>query len=113
MSAIFLFKNDFWAPHLKELGFYLGKYIYLADAAIDYEDDIKSGSYNPLIGLSYSGEEMREMLTILLGNASEAFEYLPLVQDQHLLQNILYSGIWLKYNLAEKQQEERKTTHDQ
>lgn len=107
MSALFLYKEDFWAPYLKQLGFFLGKYIYLADAAIDFNEDRKSGSYNPLTELTSTPEQLRDILKMLLGEASEAFESLPLVQDLHLLRNILYSGIWLKYNLAMKQQEER------
>lgn len=31
----------------KEIGKHIGRYVYLADAAIDYHDDIKNGSYNP------------------------------------------------------------------
>jgi len=53
---------------------------------------------------------MRPMLTMLLGEASRAFEILPLVQDDHLLKNILYSGIWLKYNRGMQAREETK--HD-
>ena len=31
------------------------------------------------------------------GNAMEVFEKLPLVQDEHLLRNILYGGVWQQY----------------
>lgn len=33
---------------LENLGYFLGKWIYLIDAADDLEDDLKSGSFNPL-----------------------------------------------------------------
>ena len=33
----------------KECGFHMGKWIYLLDAIDDYSDDLKSGSYNPII----------------------------------------------------------------
>ena len=38
------------------------------------------------------------MLTAVLGKAACGFEHLPLVQDIHLLRNILYSGLWIKFN---------------
>ena len=31
-------------------------------------------------------------------NAPSSFERLPCVEDADLLRNILYSGVWLKYN---------------
>ena len=43
-------------------------------------------------------EDMRPTLELLLGDASAAFEKLPLIQDEEILRNILYSGVWLGYN---------------
>lgn len=106
MEALFLYRKDHWEEHLRALGYGLGQYIYLADAIVDLEDDVKRGSYNPLKGLSATAQEMRPTLQMVLGNASRAFEILPLVQDVHLLRNILYSGIWIKYN--QKMQKEKK-----
>lgn len=34
-----------------DVGFHLGKFIYIADAADDYCDDVKSGSYNPIVAV--------------------------------------------------------------
>ena len=42
-------------------------------------------------------EEMEASLSLPLGNAMEVFERLPLVQDAHLLRNILYGGVWQQY----------------
>ena len=41
---------------------------------------------------------MREYLMQALGQASAAFEALPLVQDEAILRNVLYSGLWQGYN---------------
>jgi hypothetical protein len=98
MEAVFLYRKDHWEEALRKLGFGLGKYIYLADAAVDLKRDQRRGSYNPLKTLSTTPEDLRAALMMVLGDASEAFESLPLVQDIHLLRNILYSGIWIKYN---------------
>lgn len=98
MEGIFLYRKDRWEEQLRWLGFGLGRYIYLADAAVDMEQDKKSGSYNPLKTLSAQPEDFRTPLMMVLGDASNAFESLPLVQDIHLLRNIMYSGLWIKYN---------------
>lgn len=98
MEGIFLYQKDHWEEHLRRLGYGLGQYIYLADAAVDLEQDIKCNNYNPLKSLSTTPEELRPTLMMVLGNASKAFEVLPLVQDIHLLRNIMYSGLWIKYN---------------
>lgn len=100
MAELFVYRNDRWESQLRAIGFGLGRFIYLADAVIDFDDDMKSGSYNPLVGIELDKEDMRSVLKGFLGDASLAFEKLPLVQDAEILRNILYSGIWSKYNAA-------------
>lgn len=107
MGALFLFRRDRWAPELCTLGYGLGRYIYFADAAVDLKRDRKRGNYNPLAFVSFTPEEIRTLLMATLGEASSAFESLPLVQDVNLLRNILYSGIWLKYNQGMQQKGEQ------
>lgn len=67
------------------------------DAAMDYQDDQKKNSYNPLFRMHKKPEEMREILAMSIGNVTQIFEKLPLVQDLHLLRNILYAGVWQEY----------------
>lgn len=98
MGSLFVMYDDNWAAYLYRIGFNLGRFIYMADAAVDYEDDIKKNSFNPLISLDKKPSEMRPVLMHILGEVSESFESLPLVEDVQLLRNILYSGVWLKYN---------------
>lgn len=95
MESLFLYRKDHWEPQLLALGYGLGQYIYLADTIADLEEDRRKKRYNPLKELSVPPSEAT--LRMVLGRASEAFEQLPLVQDLHLLRNIFYSGIWLKY----------------
>ena len=94
MGAVFVMKNDYWRGALRSFGMSLGRFIYLADAACDYDRDKKSGSYNPVILMGREPEEMRESLKQILGAASETFESLPMLQDADILRNILYSGLW-------------------
>ena len=43
-------------------------------------------------------EEMLDIFELLLARCAQNFERLPCVEDADLLRNILYSGVWLKYN---------------
>lgn len=98
LEELFVLKQDEWECSLRALGYGLGRYIYFADAVLDYDKDRKHGSYNPMNYIDAVPEDMRPTLEGLLGEASNAFEFLPLVQDASLLRNILYSGIWLTFN---------------
>ena len=97
LSELFVYEEDFWSNSLRAFGYELGRFIYLMDAAMDYKKDIKKQNYNPLLGMKKKPEELEETLTIAIGNATHQFEKLPLVQDEHLLKNILYGGVWQQY----------------
>ncbi|MBP3313614.1 MAG: hypothetical protein J6K84_03035 [Oscillospiraceae bacterium] len=100
--------NDHWAEHLRRIGQQLGKFIYLYDAFLDLEQDIKKNHYNPLKGhvdLSHK-DDFLPVLHGILGDLMKDLEFLPLVQDVDILRNILYSGIWLPYTSKKKQQKE-------
>ena len=49
-----------------------------------------------------------------MGQAAEAFEALPLIQDANLMRNILYSGVWQTYNyeMSKKQNETKGGEQD-
>ena len=98
MEAVFAYKHDFWEKDLRRLGYSLGQFIYLADAIVDFNKDEKKGNYNPLTVWSSKPDEQKSNLKLFLGTTSDAIERLPLVQDIGILRNILYSGIWIKYN---------------
>ena len=97
MAALFVMQEDFWSGALGAFGYSLGRFIYMLDAVCDAEKDRKSGSYNPVVLMDRQPEDMRETLELLLGGAAEAFERLPMVQDEEILRNILYSGVWQGY----------------
>lgn len=99
MAELCVYEEDMWADTLRELGMALGRFIYLADAATDYRADRKKGSYNPYIAMGTGEDPARweEYLVLAMGRCTNYFERLPLVQDKEILNNILYSGIWLSY----------------
>ncbi len=97
LSEVFVYREDFWSHSLRKFGYELGRFIYLMDAAMDYEKDKKKGNYNPLIYMKKQPAEAEELLTMLIGDATQVFEKLPMVQDAHLIGNILYGGVWQQY----------------
>ena len=106
MAAVFIAEDDIWKNYLYAMGYNLGRFIYLADAATDLKKDIEKGRYNPLKNLSVQADDLRPTLKLILGQAAQNFEALPLVQDEGIMRNILYSGIWIKYNSSIEKQKE-------
>lgn len=97
MAALFAWKTDRWEPTLRRMGFGLGRFIYLLDAAADRKEDEKRGLYNPVLNMTAQGAtegDLREILLMLMAECTEAWETLPLVQDAELGRSILYSGVW-------------------
>lgn len=108
LSEIFAWRDDEWADELRCLGLYLGKFIYYMDAYEDREKDRKRNSYNPLITLykNKSPEEYESLCRCILTTQAKecamAFERLPVLLHAEILRNVLYSGIWSKYEILNK-----------
>lgn len=100
LGRLFAHNQGFWAETMEELGRGLGRFIYLMDAAVDFADDAETGSYNPFVALGSDAEAMRATLALTAADAVTPYERLPLVQDTHLMDAILYSGIWAQFNKA-------------
>lgn len=101
-AEIFVYKEDEWSEALRSMGFSLGKFIYLMDAYEDLEKDKKKGNYNPLIPVADRkdfDEFCRQMFIMTMADFSRKFETLPLIKDTGILRNVIYSGIWTKYEL--------------
>lgn len=107
ISEIFVYEEDFWSKELRAMGYDLGRFIYLMDAVIDYKKDLKTNNYNPLVSMKKQPEEMEGVLKVMIGGAAARFEDLPLVQDEHLMRNIIYGGVWQQY-YARKSKKEKK-----
>ena len=97
LGEVFAYRDDFWKRDLTVLGAYLGKFVYLMDAVMDFDDDVKSGSYNPLVEADAAPTDMEEALRMIAARAADTFERLPLEQDIHILRNSIYAGIWGQY----------------
>lgn len=94
---------------LYDLGYALGKWIYLIDALDDLKEDIEKDKFNPINYLynknNKSYEELLEEIkprmefTILnCGyNCKEALNKLPLKRNKAILENIITLGMMDKY----------------
>ena len=104
MGELLVYEEDLWASALRKMGDALGRYIYLADAAVDYHRDQKKNQYNPFLamGMGEDWHAWEEYLVLALSRCTDAYERLPLVQDKDILDNILYSGIWLEYRRRQR-----------
>lgn len=99
MAELFVYEEDHWSDTLRQMGMALGRFIYLADATTDYRADRKKGSYNPFLAMGTGEDHPRweEYLVLAMARCTRYYDRLPLIQDKAILDNILYSGIWLNY----------------
>lgn len=98
MAELFVFKEDHWADCLRHFGNALGQLIYIMDAVVDLDKDIKTGNYNPLKSLSNDNtDNYFSVLEMLLGEVVYYFDKLPIVEDSTIIKNIICSGIWTEY----------------
>jgi hypothetical protein len=102
LSQIFVMKEDEWKEELMNIGFYLGKFIYMMDAYEDREEDDKHARFNPLIFKYRECSDcyeafMEQSLTSLVEQAAKSFERLPILENASILRNVLYSGVWDRY----------------
>lgn len=109
MSELLVYRQDVWEKTLRRMGFYLGKFIYIMDAYDDVEKDREKGNYNALTAL-YGAPDFEkrceEMLNYVLAECTRQFERLPCVEDVEILRNILYAGVWSRFDKKQKEEKE-------
>ena len=89
-----------FAPELGKLGYNIGRFIYIADAYNDMEDDKKHKLYNPFI--YYDSDYLNSMdfvkrvqgtFNMNLGAIAESYASLNIKKNKALLDNIIYLGL--------------------
>ena len=101
MFAFDLSENEKLVPY--QVGYHLGRFIYAADAAEDYEEDRKSGSYNPYV-LLYNGNALTDEnkqsikcgLLLECKKIEAAVNLLPFgtrATIENIINNIIYLGL--------------------
>ena len=99
LGEIFVYDpDDHWADHLRRFGEAVGRYLYLLDAVLDVKEDIRHGRYNPLCQSGMDTPEWQNSaLDLFLGDISEIYGFLPIVEYSPILDSIIYSGMTEKY----------------
>ena len=109
MEELFVYREDLWERNLRKMGFFLGKFIYIMDAYEDLPEDLKKGRYNPLRDMygkdDYEGR-MKQILCMMIAESTAEFERLPCLLDVDILRNILYDGVWNRYNKIQMKKSE-------
>jgi len=91
--------DDMQKRVLERLGYCMGRYIYLLDAACDLERDIKNNSYNVLKSdyngdkANYLKDRVEPQLYFCINEACKAFELLDIKKFKTILGNIIYLGL--------------------
>ncbi len=82
---------------LNQLGYNIGRWIYIIDAIDDFEKDVKKGRYNPF----ETKQDIKKSLNSLWYNMSEiaaAYELLDFKRNKDIVDNVIYLGIKNKTN---------------
>lgn len=118
LAEIFDWKQDEWSEELRCMGFYLGKFVYLMDAYEDLEKDEQRGLYNPFLSWKEDNKGtdldtfVRLILTSMLAECAKSFERLPIINYADILRNILYSGVWTRFEVNQLKKKKKKSTGD-
>ena len=86
---------------LERLGYSMGRWIYILDAAADLEKDIAKKRYNPFKDKidnstnikEFLNEKVVKTLNMCIGEAEAAFDLLEIMRFKNILGNIIYVGL--------------------
>ena len=85
---------------LERLGYVVGRWIYILDAAADLTKDIKKKRYNPFKSEfkenninEFLKQRVLPSLNMCIGEAQNAFELLNIQRFKNILGNIIYVGL--------------------
>lgn len=92
---------------LKRFGYFIGRWVYLTDAADDCEKDIKSGNFNP-VKSRFNDENFeeycRQLLNHTMGEAVNAYNLLKIYRFDDIISNIVYDGTYAVMNRVLKKE---------
>jgi hypothetical protein len=92
--ASFGIENEVLSYGIEKIAFHLGKWIYLIDAADDYEKDQKEGAFNPFGNNPPDKIALQNALEWELLQCDRFLTKLPIQNEAlyHILRNILFDG---------------------
>lgn len=98
---LLLANTDIEKAVFAEFGYFLGKWVYLMDAADDYEKDLKNGSFNPFVhslkDKQLSQQEINEYinqtLNLTASRAISAFNLMQINTFTDIADNLVNKGL--------------------
>lgn len=114
LEEIFDYKDDEYRDRLRKVGFNIGKYIYIMDAYEDLDEDLEKGRYTPFTDYKDDREALKlrvdKLIGMTLSRLEEAILDLDIKVNKSIIDNIIYSGVYLRYkgliNGADKKKQE-------
>ncbi len=101
LEEIFDYKDDEYRDRLRKVGFNIGKYIYIMDAYEDLDQDLQKGRYNPFSSYKDDREGLKvrvdKLIGMTLARLEEAILDLDIKVNKSIIDNIIYSGVYLRY----------------
>lgn len=102
-------KDEYYAAEMRKLCYNIGKFVYLADAVDDIDEDFRAGRYNPVLAAmpDYEKGKPRDFkkrhrtqlefsLNSTVNRAIESVNHIRLTQANDLVRNIIYEGLRAK-----------------
>lgn len=88
-------KNSEESLVYSQFGYQIGRWIYLMDAVDDYDDDKKSGGFNPFLlkNGDFPAEQRRAVLSRCLAQAYDAYNLLDICDFKGILDNVILKGL--------------------
>ncbi|MBQ7447957.1 MAG: hypothetical protein IJV59_08440 [Eubacterium sp.] len=117
LGEIYAWRNDECGEELRYLGYHVGKFIYLMDAYTDLDKDSKKKEYNPFITMDMESPKDTEtisrlILNSLISECARSYERLPAHSYGSIVRNILYYGVWKKYESLHSKRMKRQERSD-
>ena len=101
--------NDLQKRVLSEFGYQIGRWVYLIDAADDYEKDKKSGNFNPFIKADINDKDyINSVLSQSLARAYDAYNLLDIIDFKPIIDNMMLFGFPNKQNAVLNNRQEVK-----
>lgn len=116
MQGIFDYRQDVFSKDLQTLGYHLGRFIYIMDAYDDYDEDQKKGRFNPFLNGNTEenfDHQVEEWLLDEISAAATAYQKLPCVEYADILGNILYAGVWNRFDDIQRIKNKKNETQEE
>lgn len=102
-------ENTVYSDELYQIGFNIGKYIYIIDAFDDYFSDKKNNNFNPILKMkeytddisnNYIALKIQMMIGLIVNKLKELLSKIELTQEENycIIENIIHFGLLSKVN---------------